>query len=338
MGVDQDRDFARDQMDNGHMGRERRDCYRLGSYVFTICHTGEIPFPPFLARFCAEEGADLVHTQPVTGEADDTGEEASDIDCFRLQLTDRLPEPKGTPMAHRPDLDVYEIIDNKKAGGAVREARLLRFVGAPDAYGYYEETDKHQADIWLQKDFLKYAQVDTVFYSLFALERHLLGEDGLILHCAMLRAGSEALLFSGPSGIGKSTHANLWTQYVKDTQVINGDRALLQYADGRLYAHSWCVSGSSGLCVNRSLPVRAIVFLSQEPENGGTQLHGLGAVKQLISQITINNWNRHAVEHVWELAERIATDVPVYAYGCNMESEAVDVLQQLLGMQGGDVC
>ena len=59
--------------------------------------------------------------------------------------------------------------------------------------------------------------------------------------------------------------------------------------------------------------------------------------RQLISQITINNWNRHTVEHVWELAERIAADVPVYAYGCNMESEAVDVLQQLLGMQGGDV-
>ena len=338
MGVDQDRDFARDQMDNGHMGRERRDCYRLGSYVFTICHTGEIPFPPFLERFRAEERTDLVHTRSVTGEDDDTGENASSIDFFRLQLTDQLPEPKGMRIAHRPDLDVYETTDNKSTGGAVREARLLRFVGAPYAYGYYEETGAHHADIWLYKDFLKYAQVDTVFYSLFALERHLLGEDGLILHCAMLRVGSEALLFSGPSGVGKSTHANLWTQYAMDTQVINGDRALLQYVDGQLFAHSWCVSGSSGICVNQSLPVRAIVFLSQNPKNAGEQLRGLGAVKSLVGQTTVNHWNRLMVEHVWELTEQIAEDVPVYAYGCNMEPEAVYVLQELIGMQGGDVC
>lgn len=318
---------------------EQRECYRLGTYEFEIRHQGEILFPPFLARFRAERESGSEHTHS----AADAGAFACIVDCFRLQLTDRLPHPKGTRIAHRPDLDVYEIADVQTAdtkdhdtetsGGAVREARLLRFAGSSDAYGYYEETDAHHANVWLQKDFLEYAQTDTVFYSLFALERHLLGSGGLILHCAMLRVGEEALLFSGPSGIGKSTHANLWTLHVTDTQVINGDRALLQYKDGRLFAHSWCVSGSSGICINQSLPVQGIVFLRQEPENGGSLLHGLGAVKQLISQITINSWNRHAVEHVWELAEQIAEDVPVYDYGCNMEPTAVHTLQKLLGMK-----
>lgn len=320
------------------MDREKRVCYKLGTFVFELQHTGEIPFPHFFERFRAGESERPSH-------------------IFELMLTDCLPQPKGVPVAHRADLDVYKItgfdaqdtdsdvhgtdsstvksgIDSSAVkGGAGREARLLRFVGAPVAYGYYEEIREGHSRSYFQRDFLSYSQIDTVFYSLFALERHLLGNNGLILHCAMLRVGEEALLFSGPSGVGKSTHADLWRAQIPDTEIINGDRALLQWTGDRLFAHGWCVSGSSGICVNRTLPVRAIVFLRQEPKNGGVSLRGLGAVKRLVSQITVNNWNPWAVERVWELAERLAQETAVYDYGCNMEPEAVMVLQQLLGMR-----
>lgn len=310
------------------MDRDKRDCYKLGTFTFEIQHTGEIPFPAFLERFRADETARSSYV-------------------FELRLTDDLPQPEGTQIAHRADIDVYETngLDAQDAendvcgsnrltaqGGAAREVRLLRFIGAPVAYGYYEEINEGRSFSCLRRDFLSYSQIDTVFYSLLALERHLLRQDGLILHCAMLRVGAEALLFSGPSGTGKSTHADLWCTQAAHTQIINGDRALLQWTDGRFMAHGWCVSGSSGLCINCSLPVRGIVFLRQEPENGGVRLYGLGAVKRLVSQITVNNWNPQAVERVWELSEHIAQDIPVYDYGCNMEPEAVDVLRKLLNL------
>ena len=310
------------------MDRDKRDCYKLGTFVFEIQHTGEIPFPAFLERFRADETARSSHV-------------------FELRLTDDLPQPKGTQIAHRADIDVYKVngLDAQDAetdvcgsdrsaaqGGAAREVRLLRFIGAPVAYGYYEEIDEGHSLVCLRRDFLSYSQIDTVFYSLLALERHVLRQDGLILHCAVLQVGAEVLLFSGPSGIGKSTHADLWCTQAANTQIINGDRALLQWTEGRFMAHGWCVSGSSGICINRNLPVRGIVFLRQEPENGGVRLRGLGAVKRLVSQITVNNWNPQAVEHVWELAERLAKNIPVYDYGCNMEPEAVTVLQTLLDM------
>lgn len=297
------------------MDREKRDCYRLGTFLFEIRHTGVIPFPPFLERFRAAKTEKPSHV-------------------FELVLTDRLPQPQGKQITHRADLDVYEAAGSRSEGGEVREVRLLRFVGAPMAYGYYEEKDEHYSRSFLQRDFVMYSQIDTVFYSLFALERHLLGEKGLILHCSMLRVGAEVLLFSGPSGVGKSTHADLWRSHFADTEVINGDRALLQWESGHLIAHSWCVSGSSKICINQSFPVRGIIFLQQEAENGGVLLRGLGAVKRIISQITVNNWNPQAVECAWELAERITQEIPVYDYGCNMEPEAVTALRQLLGMNG----
>lgn len=153
---------------------------------------------------------------------------------------EQLPQPQGKQIAHREDLDVYVSDGSDLQGGMAREARLLRFVGAPVAYGYYEETDEQHSCSYLQRDFLAYSRIDTVFYSLFALERHLLGENGLILHCAVLRVGEEALLFSGPSGVGKSTHASIWCSQVADAQVINGDRALLQWGNEGLLACGWC--------------------------------------------------------------------------------------------------
>ena len=301
------------QIDIDQINTEQKDCYKFGTFVFEIRHGGKISFPPFLERFREEEVASLSQS-------------------YELVLTDCLPVPQGCQIAHRADLDVYAISDSDIQGGAVRETRLLRFVGAKEAYGYYEECGEHQSRVYLQREFLPYASIDTVFYSLFALERHLLTENGVILHCAMLRVGSEALLFSGPSGIGKSTHASLWQTHVPDAEIINGDRALLQWVDGQLMAHSWCVSGSSGICLNQSLPVRGIIFLRQELENGGAPLRDLGAVKRLVSQITVNHWNPQAVERVWELAEQMARDAAIYEYGCNMQPEAVTELARILGM------
>ena len=50
----------------------------------------------------------------------------------------------------------------------------------------------------------------------------------LVLHSAYIvtRQG-EGILFSGPSGIGKSTQAALWQRYGA-AQTVNGDRALVR--------------------------------------------------------------------------------------------------------------
>ena len=51
----------------------------------------------------------------------------------------------------------------------------------------------------------------------------MLAKDAMVLHCSVLKVKSGVILFSGPSGIGKSTQAGLWTKYRK-ARVINGDR------------------------------------------------------------------------------------------------------------------
>lgn len=61
----------------------------------------------------------------------------------------------------------------------------------------------------------------------------ILAERGmLVLHSSyVLRKEGDAILFSGASGIGKSTQAELWREFAS-ARVINGDRALIDVDRG----------------------------------------------------------------------------------------------------------
>lgn len=96
---------------------------------------------------------------------------------------------------------------------------------------------------------------------------HCLGLRGrLVFHCAYLLYQGEAILFTGRSGIGKTTQANLWVEN-KKARIINGDRGVLSIEKGRLRVWGLPFSGSSPHCLNHSAPVRAIIRLSQGKEN-----------------------------------------------------------------------
>ena len=136
-------------------------------------------------------------------------------------------------------------------------------------------------------------------------------------------------LYREPSGTGKSTQAGLWEQY-RGGETINGDRALLQKLDGRWTARGWPVCGSSGICRNEDTPIRAIVMLSQAPENRVERLHPAQAFAQLYGQITVNRWNRAATARAVGLIEDLIGAVPVFHLGCTISEKAVDCLDAAL--------
>ena len=103
---------------------------------------------------------------------------------------------------------------------------------------------------------------------MLALEKHLVLQNSFAFHCAYLDFEGKAILFSGPSGIGKTTHTNLWCQYLPDqAKVLNGDKCLLSREGNTFYANGWPICGSSGICHNERREVRAVVLLQQAPEN-----------------------------------------------------------------------
>ncbi len=240
---------------------------------------------------------------------------------YHIMETDVLPELTADVKVKRADLIVSH------TDGL--ECRMIGRRGTSEFYALYEEQSDQSSSILLKQQFISELNYDTLFSSLFALERHLMQYDQFILHCAYVRYQGEAILFSAPSETGKTTQANLWEQY-RQSRTINGDRALLSFSEGRLMANGWPVCGSSEVCENESTPVRAIVMLGQGKENRIRRIGGREAFSLLYSQLTVNTWNQEFVNRSIDFIEKMLAVLPVYHFSCTISEEAVEVLEQAL--------
>ena len=280
--------------------------FQIGDFVFRLCFPEEAAPPENFMKF--EKGPDR-GAVPVPEYT------------YFIKVSDCLPQPEGKIIARRPDLTVLQ--------NGERESRLIGVKGNPDFYAFYQEVAADRAEVTLVRDRIAELHIDPVFTSLLALERRQIKKDAMVLHCAYIEYQGEAILFSAPSETGKTTQANLWEKY-RGSRTVNGDRSLLGKRDGRWTAQGWPVCGTSEVCHNESIPVRAVVMLSQAQENRAQRMTPGQAFPLLYSQITVNKWNTRDHIHTMDLMEDFLGSVPVIHLGCTISREAVDCLEEVL--------
>lgn len=169
------------------------------------------------------------------------------------------------------------------------------------------------------------------FLNYFCLERILPFFGGLVLHSSHIEVYQKAILFSAPSGTGKSTQADLWQQYAQ-AKIINGDRTLLRKKDNKWYAFGCPMCGTSQIHLQGSEPLYAIVMLEQGKRNDLERLKPMEAFSLMYSQITIPDWDRELILKNMELLEDIVQNIPVWKYSCTKTPDAVEVLKKALNI------
>lgn len=252
--------------------------------------------------------------------------EKKEADAFyRMEYSDRLLEEISIACAGAQDVI---------ARGNVKiyllpfgECRVLSIDERLMPYGMYQEMGNQNYRIVVDKAQKELLHMDIIFMSLFALEKQILKRNSVILHCAYIRVEDEAILFSAPSGTGKSTQAALWEKY-RGARTINGDRALLIRENNGWYVHGWPISGTSGICENETLPIRTIVMLRQAQINEVKELKGIKAIQKLMGQITINMWNSDFQMQALELIEKLISEVAVWEFGCDISEQSVEYLNK----------
>lgn len=164
------------------------------------------------------------------------------------------------------------------------------------------------------------------------LEHMLTALGAVSLHSSFITHCGQAILFSAPSGTGKSTQAALWEQYAHAEQ-INGDRSVIRCVDGVWTAFGFPFAGSSGIYKNKSAPIRAIVVLRQAKDNTIERLAAPEAFRLLYSETAIQRWNTQGHAAAVDLLIRLSAAVPVYRLCCTPDALAVDLLQTTLASQ-----
>lgn len=152
---------------------------------------------------------------------------------------------------------------------------------------------------------------------------HIINKGGFFLHCSCLRYHGEAIIFTAPSGTGKSTHAALWRRYFGDeVEMINDDKPLVREKDGQFFIYGTPWNGKHGLGNNISAPIRAVVFLAQAPENHIKKLTAFEAVGLLLQQ-TVLPTDRAHMSTLLDMMGRLLETVPMYKLWCNISDNAV---------------
>ena len=164
---------------------------------------------------------------------------------------------------------------------------------------------------------------------LLGLETLLLKYNGLLFHSSFIQWKGKGILFTAPSGTGKSTQADLWAKY-EGAEILNGDRAGLRCIEGHWTAFGLPLAGSSYIYRNESAPADTIVVLRQSPENRIRRLGPAEAFRYLYPEVTVHQWHRPWVEEASSMLLDLISHVPVWLLECRPDQGAVRLLKETI--------
>ena len=191
---------------------------------------------------------------------------------------------------------------------------------------------------------IEYFNIDGLFtdFSTDRMLHHVLGDafsfcqtvkGNMLLHSAAASYKGQAILFSAPSGTGKSTHTSLWKKYYpQDVILFNDDTPILLKEEDKLFASGTPWSGKSEINENIIFPLRAIVSLKQGRENSIRSLTTIESVVKLLNETRKPVFEDLMNKHM-EFINTIIKNIPIYELTCNISKDAVDLVKDTVFTQ-----
>lgn len=241
---------------------------------------------------------------------------------FEFEAVEAIAPPEGSFVADPPGVRIY--------GDGEKETRYLGAVSESweKAYLQVESCGREHRVRYLKSQFPGKI-VSKILLNCMGAEHLIARAGGFIFHCSYIEWEGEAILFTAPSGTGKSTQADLWREY-RGTEIINGDRAAIRLVDGKLVAEGIPFAGSSRYCENRSLPIRAVVYLAQAKETSIRKLRGYEAFSKIWEGVSVNTWDQEDMKLVSKAVQEVARQIPVFYLPCTPDEAAVKTLEEAL--------
>jgi len=147
--------------------------------------------------------------------------------------------------------------------------------------------------------------------------------NAIMIHASGIADDNKAYLFSGFSGVGKSTMAGLW--YNSGHKVINDDRLMLRYIDGQ------CIMYNTPMTY-ADMPKKNVLshafLLKQHPENYLTHLKGLVGMTRFMAFCIQHHYNKQHVDVILDTVQKIAQTISVYELGFVPDISAVELIKE----------
>lgn len=211
----------------------------------------------------------------------------------------------------------------------VKDKFIHEFYSAPGEkpYGWLIPVTESYYEVRYIKGFEKYITYSGNVMQAINIEQLLNKKNAFILHSSFIKWNNKGILFSAPSGTGKSTQADLWEKY-ENAEIINGDKAGIRKINDKWMAYGLPFAGSSAIFKNKKAEIDRIIVLKKGKENKLTKLSPKEAFIKIYSETTVHTWDKEFQENIANMITDLVQSVPVYQYECLPDKSAVDFLKQ----------
>lgn len=148
----------------------------------------------------------------------------------------------------------------------------------------------------------------------------------IAIHSSVAVKEHQGVLCLGESGTGKSTHTRLWRENIEGAKLLNDDSPIIRVIDGkcRVYGSPW--SGKTPCYVNKSVPVRGLIRLSQAPHNKIYRLPALSAIGAILPSCPpAFAYDNALQDHICNTVSEIISCTPVYHLECLPNAAAAEL-------------
>ena len=224
----------------------------------------------------------------------------------------------------------YKIADlivemNPKYNNTLELAEPFLYDGSRDADFELKSSDKYLDQLMSKAaEGVNVEQMENFAFS-GIFNRAAIKYSTMLVHSSALIYDGGAYLFSGDSGVGKSTHTRLWLKAFGDkVHIMNDDKPVVKLYDDKAVAFGTPFDGGSGIALNESYPLKAIIFVERGEENSVRIPDNREIIQKLYFQ-TARMVNRETAEKMLINIERILSLTKFYVLSCNMDISAAHI-------------
>lgn len=143
----------------------------------------------------------------------------------------------------------------------------------------------------------------------------------VLMHGAVISLQNEGIIFLARSGVGKTTHVNNWKKAYPETEIINGDKPLIDINKQLAFGTPWC--GKEFYNKNKSTKIKAFCILDRAEENSIEKIKFKEALNKLIEH-TYFPRKEESIHIVMNCINKLQ-NIDCFHLHCNMEISSAEV-------------
>jgi len=149
---------------------------------------------------------------------------------------------------------------------------------------------------------------------------------GILLHACGIELEGKGILFTGHSGAGKSTMAQLWND-AENVSILSDDRIVLRKKDGFFWIYGTPWHGEEQFASPEGCPLERIYFIKHAERNQIEGTAGIEATSKLLAYSLPPFWDKRGMGFTLDFLSELSKKIPCQELGFLPDEGIVPFIQ-----------